>query len=109
MFVNPLLFYYLCRAFDSNICLHVTIKFRRYTRMDIVRHVVGQIATESTLNIFRDWFFYKGTCVYPSIEFNLILDLCLFGTSYRTMYALINGFIYLIMSQYCFRPNYLPI
>lgn len=54
MFVNPLLFYYLCRAFDSNICLHVTIKFRRYTRMDIVRHVVGQIATESTLNIFRD-------------------------------------------------------
>lgn len=58
MFVNPLLFYYLCRAFDSNICLHVTIKIRIYTRMDIVRHVVGKIATESTLNIFRDWFFY---------------------------------------------------
>lgn len=77
--------------------------------MDIVRHVVGQIATESTLNIFRDCFFYKDTCVYPSIEFNLILDLCLFGTSYRTMYALVNRFIFLSMYQYCFRPNYLSI
>lgn len=55
--------------------------------MDIVRHVVGKIAVESSLNVCRDRSIHKTACVYPSIEFNLILDLCLLGTSDRMMYA----------------------
>ena len=60
--------------------------------MDIVRHVVGKIAEESSLNVCKDRSIHKTVCVYPSIEFNLILDLCLLGTSYRTMYATVSEF-----------------
>ena len=60
--------------------------------MDIVRHVYGKIADESSLNVCRDRSIHKTACVCPSIEFNLILDLCFLGTSYRTMYATVFEF-----------------
>lgn len=54
MFAILHLFYYLYRALDTNICLHVKMYLDKYIAMDIVRHINENTAIESTLNICKE-------------------------------------------------------